>query len=78
MASAKAGASFFRSCHPLRVFSVATFVPEFVRGFVVAMAAAVEHERHQPAANDQGEEHPEAEGNPAVRTDLYAAAGIPY
>ncbi|MGH6704670.1 MAG: hypothetical protein ACRECG_14915, partial [Bradyrhizobium sp.] len=55
MASAKAGASFFASCHPLRSFSEA-IVPEFVCGFVVAMAAAVEYKRHEPAANYQGEE----------------------
>lgn len=53
--SPRAEALVFALRHPLCLFSAAA-ISEFIYCFVIAMAAAVEHESHEAAANDQGEE----------------------
>src|SRR6185312_13801995 len=50
---------------------------EFVHGFVIAVAAAIEHERNEAAANYQGEERSEAKGDPALLAYHHAAGRGP-
>jgi hypothetical protein len=42
--------------------------------FIVAVTAAVEHERHQSASNQEGEEHAKAERDPPVDAHLRVCA----
>jgi hypothetical protein len=41
-------------------------LPEWIGRFVVAAAAAEEHERHQPAADQKREESPKPKRDPAM------------
>jgi hypothetical protein len=74
--SARRETIVFALCLPLCLFSAAT-IPEFIYCFVIAMAAAVEHESHETAADDQREERSQAKGKPALLAYHYVARGRP-
>jgi hypothetical protein len=53
------------------------FMPEGIGGVVVAAPAAIEHQRHQSASDQQRKESAEAERNPAVLAHPNVAADAP-
>ena len=51
---------------------------EGIGGFVIAVAAAEEHQRHQTAPDDEGEERAKAKGDPAVLIHHSLAGRVPH
>src|SRR4029077_20714274 len=51
---------------------------EGVGGVVIAVAAAEEHQRHQTAPDDEGEERAKAKGDPAVLIHHSLAGRVPH
>lgn len=60
-----------------RSYLVLVTPAEGVGDIIVTAAAAEEHQRHQPAADEKGEESSEAKRDPAVLAHFDAAAGSP-